>query len=388
MTTAKHYPHEHTKNNQLYISKLSLTQFRNYDSLTLQTEEKPIVLTGKNGAGKTNILEAISFLSPGRGLRSVKLQNVDRINEAGENYCWAVSATIQNNHNSTQIGTGRDPLKNERGKRIIRIDGTPIKNQAELAESLSVMWLTPQMDGLFIGAASDRRKFLDRLVYNFDPEHASRVYSYEYSMRERIKLLQNNGDNAWLNVLETKMAERAIAIAIARKEAVEVIQSFIHKTQSPFPKALIAIEGEVENMIIDKPALMSEQEYARRLYNIRSQDAITGRTGFGIHKSDMQVIHAEKHMHAASCSTGEQKAMLLSIIMAEARAKAHYKQTLPILLLDEVVAHLDEHRREYLFEEFISLGTQVWMTGTDTTLFSPLKNKASFYTVHSGTIET
>ena len=352
----------------LYISHLALINFRNYTHKKLTLDARPVVLTGKNGLGKTNVLEAVSLLAPGRGLRQAKLELLDRI-DGNEVFPWGVSSEVmQGDEECYTINTGKD-VTASRSKRITKIDGEPIKNQAELARIGSVMWLTPQMDGLFIGPASDRRKFLDRLVYNFDPEHASRVYSYEYTMRERSKLLQMRADPIWLTTLEKKMAEKTIAIAVARMEAVEMIKGAIAQAPGVFPKAQIAIEGEVEALLSQHSALEAEEQLLQKLYENRPLDASSGRTNIGAHRSDFIVVHTEKSMPAASCSTGEQKALLLSIILAEARAKAIWKQSVPILLLDEVVAHLDESRRAALFEEIIALKAQAWMTGTDQELF-------------------
>jgi DNA replication and repair protein RecF len=353
----------------LFVSHLVLSNFRNYTHRKFSFDPRPIVITGKNGAGKTNILEAISLLAPGRGLRQAKLELLDRIDD-GQRYPWGVTAEISlGDIESYTINTGKD-TSTFKAKRITKVDGDIIKNQTELARIGSVMWLTPQMDGLFIGAASDRRKFLDRLVYNFDPEHASRVYSYEYSMRERAKLLQMRGDSTWITTLEKKMAERAVAIVIARMEAVEMLRGAIEQAPGVFPKAEIGVEGDVETLVQGHSALEAEEKLLAGFYRNRASDASSGRTQMGAHRSDFVVFHTEKSMPAASCSTGEQKALLLSIILAEARAKATWKRSVPILLLDEVVAHLDEARRNALFEEIISLKAQAWMTGTDKTLFA------------------
>jgi DNA replication and repair protein RecF len=367
-----------------YISSLYLDNFRNYNNLKLTLNEKPVVLTGTNGSGKTNILEAISFLSPGRGLRKIRLDEADRITENGRKN-WSLSAVIHQGYEEIRIGTGRE-ANAESNKRIIKVDGDVVKNQAELAAMFSVMWLTPQMDGIFLGSSSDRRKFLDRLVYNFDAEHASRIYSYEYTMRERAKLLQNRGDASWLGVLENKLAERAVSIAAARIDAIETIQAAIMQSDTAFPKASISVNGEVESLIAENSSLYVEELIRKKLFEGRSYDFATGRTSVGTHRSDFVVIHTDKNMPAASCSTGEQKALLLSIILAEARAKATWKNSVPVLLLDEVVAHLDEYRRASLFHELLDMKTQVWLTGTDLSLFGGLERRAQFMTVDNGCI--
>jgi DNA replication and repair protein RecF len=368
-----------------YISKLSLDNFRNYSSLSLTLDPQPIILTGHNGSGKTNILEAISFLSPGRGLRKIKLQEADCIRH-GSTHHWSISAMVNQGYEEIRIGTGRDGASDS-NKRIVKIDGEILKSQAELANMFSVMWLTPQMDGIFIGSSSDRRKFLDRLVYNFDPEHASRIYSYEYTMRERAKLLQKNGDASWVGILENKLAERAISIAAARIDTIETIQSVIMQSNTAFPKAIINVAGAVEELLSDNSALHAEEIVRKQLFDSRAYDYATGRTKVGTHRSDFVVTHMDKNMPAASCSTGEQKALLLSIILAEARAKAAWKNSVPVLLLDEVIAHLDEKRRTSLFNELVEMKTQVWLTGTDSSLFGDLIGKAQFLSVENGAIK-
>ncbi|MCE3233180.1 MAG: recF, partial [Rickettsiaceae bacterium] len=296
-----------------------------------------------------------------------------------------ISALVNHSYKEVRIGTGRDGASDS--KRIVKVDGEVLKSQAELANMFSVMWLTPQMDGIFIGSSSDRRKFLDRLVYNFDPEHASRIYSYEYTMRERAKLLQKNGDGQWLSVLENKLAERVVAIAAARIDAVETIQAAIYESNTAFPKAIITVEGAVEALLTENSALAAEEIIRKQLFESRSYDYATGRTGVGTHRSDFAVTHKDKNMPAASCSTGEQKALLLSIILAEARAKAVWKNSVPVLLLDEVVAHLDDTRRASLFHELIDMKTQVWMTGTDLSLFEGMQGKAQFFEVSDGKVK-
>jgi len=371
--------------NVLSVNRLVLGNFRNYEHLSLNLQPCPVVITGSNGSGKTNILEALSLFAPGKGLRGVKLSEADRITTSGT-YPWAISAAINSSGLITNIGTGRDPTTPE-NKRLVKIDGEKIKSQAELAMVFSVMWLTPMMDGIFIGASVDRRKFLDRLVYNFDPEHASRVYSYEYCMRERAKLLQSGGDKHWLSVLESKMSEKSVAIAAARIETIQIIQSSINQSKTDFPKANIGVEGRVEQLLeANKTALQTEEDLRKIFFDSRYKDQESGRTNIGVHRSDFTVFHASKNMPAAACSTGEQKALLLSIILAEAKAKAQWKSSVPVLLLDEVIAHLDELRRHSLFDEFLQLGAQVWMSGTDANNFEYLKDKAQFFVVRDGCI--
>jgi DNA replication and repair protein RecF len=369
----------------LRLSKLLLSHFRNYRAASLQFEGGSVVLTGANGSGKTNILEAISFLSPGKGLRQIaKLEEADQ-RQNNTTYPWTVAAQIEGSFGEQNIGTGRDATAIG-NRRLVKVDGKQVSSQIELAGIFSVMWLTPQMDGLFLQSSSDRRRFLDRMVYNFNPEHASHVYSYEYSMRERAKLLQTRPDPAWLSALESKMAERAIAIAAARMDALSFIQQAINAAPTHFPKAVIRIEGAVEGWLAAHNALDAEEILRKKLYEMRQHDAVSKRTQVGSHRSDMVVFHADHHMPASSCSTGEQKALLLSILLAEARAKIQWKQAVPVLLLDEVVAHLDENRRKALFDELRDMGCQVFMTGTEKALFSPLQTCGQFLNIEQGRV--
>lgn len=373
----------------LAVRQLNLTNFRSYPSLHLSLSASPVILTGANGAGKTNILEALSFLSPGRGLRGSKLTEVDCCSGAVSlQVPWAVSATIEGTSGACQVGTGRDPSgSSDRAKRVVRIDGQPMRGQAELANVFSVIWLTPAMDQLFQAASSDRRRFLDRLVYNFDPVHAQRVAKYEYVMRERAKLLQQpRKDEGWLKTLEQKMAESAVSIAAARLEAVEVLQQAILRATTSFPKAYLALDGTLETWLQQMPALHAEERYSEGLYKNREMDAYSGRTNLGPHRTDLAVTHVAKAMPAALCSTGEQKALLLAIILAEARARAEWKGTVPVLLLDEVVAHLDANRRESLFSELQELRTQAWLTGTDALLFEGFQGEVQHLTVNQGKV--
>ncbi|MDA0782602.1 MAG: DNA replication/repair protein RecF [Rickettsiales bacterium] len=368
-----------------YASSIKLGSYRNYKDLSLKLNASPVVLTGANGSGKTNILEAISLLSPGKGFRKIKLNEADMIQGGEAVLPWSISAVVNKGFEEFRIGTGRELVTDS--KRIVKIDGDIVKNQAELTSIFSVMWLTPQMDGLFIGSSSDRRKFLDRLVYNFDPEHASRIYSYEYTMRERAKIIrQPSYDPSWVSVLEEKMAQRAVSIAAARIDTVEHIQAVISEFKTAFPKADIDVQGGVERIMLENSALQAEEILKKQLYESRGMDTRTGRTSVGTHRSDFIAFHNEKAMPAASCSTGEQKALLLSIILAEARAKALWKGSVPVLLLDEVVAHLDEKRRASLFEEIFSMQAQVWMTGTDEELFKEIRDKAQFFNVYDGVV--
>jgi len=386
-----------------HLTSISLHNFRNYTHARVETTSAPVILTGSNGAGKTSLLEAISLLTPGRGLRRAKLSELDRTSpspirgEGGEGGAtWVVSARVFGMQGDVQIGTGRNPdcpppnLPPSGGgdSRIVKIDGKISRGQSELARHLSVIWLTPQMEQLFQDGTSAGRKFLDRLVYSFDPEHASRINEYEFAMRERNKLLQNpRADHVWLDALEQTMAETGAAIANARLHTVEHINDAIHRSTLSFPKADIKIRGIIEDKLHQGiPAIQAEDEFKSILKAGRGQDSAAGRTLIGTHRSEMQVIHIIKQMPAESCSTGEQKALLLSIVLAQARAGAQWHGVVPVLLLDEVVAHLDATRRLELFEEICQIGAQTWMTGTDAALFTGMEQKAQFFRVDNGSV--
>ena len=388
----------------LSVTTLSLAHFRNYSAARIEVSSAPVVLTGRNGVGKTNILEAISLLTPGRGIRRAKLSELDAINPlplqgggSGRGPGWAISSNINGMQGDVKIGTGRDtetyplpasPLQGEEKKRIVKIDGKPARSQAELARHFAIIWLTPQMEQLFQDSTSAGRKFLDRLVYSFDPEHASRVNEYDFAMRERNRLLQNNrADSVWLDALEQTMAETAAAIAQARLHTVQHINHAIGQSTLSFPKAHLSVMGTVENLLnLGTADVAVEEDFKRILRNNRHQDAASGRTLAGIHRSELQVIHVIKQMPAGLCSTGEQKALLLSIVLAQARAGAQWHGVIPVLLLDEVIAHLDATRRRELFEEICQIGAQTWMTGTDAALFAGLEKKAQYFQVENGQI--
>lgn len=367
----------------LSISRLQLHDFRNYTQLRLTIDPAPVILIGQNGAGKTNILEALSFLSPGRGLRNAALGEIDRKSGEGQ-YPWTIAATVRAGGELHEIGTGRSG-EAESNKRVVKLDGQLLRGHAELAGILSVIWLTPQMDPLFISAAGLRRRFLDRLVYHFDERHASHILAYDHARAERAKLLkERRADPAWLSILERKMAETGVVIAASRVQTIAYVQQAIDMAGGPFPKADLQIEGTIEAMLATHPALQVEEYFCQELAASRLLDAKMGRTNIGIHRSDLLVSHRVKNMPAASCSTGEQKALLIAIILAEARARLAWHKSVPIVLLDEVVAHLDKERRQALFDDIEDIGAQVWMTGTDNVLFEGMRQKAQFFRVGEG----
>ncbi len=366
------------------VTRLMLTAFRCYATARLDVAPSPVVLTGPNGAGKTNLLEAISFLAPGRGLRRAKLSEIDRLGGADP---WALSIQLATEQGAVQIGTGRDQDSESGERRILRIDGAPAKSQAALARLAGLVWLTPQMDRLFADGSSARRRFLDRLVLGFDPEHGTQLSAYERAMRERLKLLRDGGaDPAWLKALEDEMAAHGIAVAAARREVAGRLDGACVAATGPFPQARLAMAGEVGRWLDDMPALAAEDELRRRLAAQRRVDADSGTTTFGPHRADLVVHHVGNGMAAALCSTGEQKALLLAILLAQARLLAAQRGAAPIMLLDEVAAHLDAERRAALFAEILDLKTQAWLTGTDAALFADLRGAAQFFAVAEGRI--
>ncbi|MFN7710047.1 MAG: DNA replication/repair protein RecF [Holosporales bacterium] len=367
------------------LSRLVLTNFRNYSFVELDLTPQPVVLLGPNGAGKTNLLEAISFLAPGRGLRRARLAEVTR--HAAPFPTWGVAATLQLERDTLDVGTSCE-VNDGRERRFVKVGGELLKSQAQLSQYLSVLWLTPQMDGVLAEGGSGRRKFLDRLVYALDPDHASRVYRYEYCVRERNKLLENpRYDPAWATSLEAKIAAEGVAIAAARSATIARLdQAFAH-AMGPFPRPVLSLEGWVDRTLEHQPALMVEEELQALLAQNRERDAAAGGCFEGPHKSDFKVVMQEKGMPAELCSTGEQKALLLSIILASARLQRDLNPgAVPLLLLDEVVAHLDAGRRQALFDEILNLQIQVWMTGVDLTLFQGLAHQAQHFFVNGGTV--
>ncbi len=370
------------------VTRLDLTDFRNYRAARVEADARPVVLTGPNGAGKTNLLEALSFLAPGRGIRRARLAEIDRQGSASEGGAWAVAARLEAPGGAITIGTGRDGASETGDRRLVRIDGQPLKSQAALAQYLNLVWLTPQMDRLFQEGAAPRRRFLDRLVFGYDPEHASRLAVYEQSLRERARLLRQGGaDPAWLSVLEDTMAREGVAIAAARRDIVERLdRAATDAGAGPFPVPSLTLAGTVEAWLVDTPALAAEDRLREAFAAARRIDAEAGGATTGPHRSDLAVHHAGKQVPATLCSTGEQKALLIAIVLAHARLQAALRGVAPILLLDEVAAHLDRLRRAALFETLLSLGSQAWLTGTDAMLFAEFGANANFFSVTDGAV--
>jgi DNA replication and repair protein RecF len=371
------------------LTSLKLTAFRNYAALSLHLDGRSVVLAGPNGAGKTNLLEAVSFLSPGRGLRSAALEAVAR---HGSDGAWAVAATVENRAGPVDLGTGvaLGPEGPE-PRRTLRVNHAPARSTDALLEHVRVLWLTPTMDGLFIGPASERRQFLDRAVLAIDRAHGTRVNAFEKAMRGRNRLLAEDGpdaNSAWLDAIETEMAELGVAIAAARREWASLIAGLIaaNEKASAFPYAEITLEGVIEHHLDGHPASVAEDLYRAELAGSRPLDARAGRTLSGPHRSDLRVRHGPKHVAAETCSTGEQKALLIGLTLAQARLAAQITGETPIVLLDEVAAHLDAERRAALFDALEALGCQAFMTGTDLDVFAPLGERAERFVVRDATV--
>ena len=373
---------------RLWVERLTLNNFRNYTNVSLQLGPEPVILTGANGAGKTNLLEAVSLLAPGQGLRRAAYVDLARVPGDGS---WSIAARVHADVGAVDIGTGIAPGAEAATGRIVRIDGVTKPGSGVLADYVEVAWLTPAMDGLFTGPGSERRRFLDRLILCFDPEHGRRASRFERAMQQRNRLLADEvRDNARFQGLEDVMVETGVAIAAARAEAAAALQAISERRRqrdesSAFPWARIAVEGTLEADIARMPALDVEERYRTGLRAGRERDRAAGRTLEGPHRSDLAVEHGPKSMPARLCSTGEQKALLLGLVLSHAALTADRQNgRAPILLLDEVTAHLDAHRRAALFEEIVDLGTQAWMTGTDPEAFSALAGRALFLAVDEG----
>jgi DNA replication and repair protein RecF len=369
------------------IHRLTLTHFRNYRVAGLQARGDLIVLVGPNGAGKTNCLEAISFLAPGRGLRRATLEDVADNQGDGS---WAVSAEVEGALGLATLGTGIDPPRGDTStSRRCRIDREPVTSAAAFGDHLRMVWMTPAMDGLFMGAASERRRFFDRLVLAIDSEHASRVSALERSLRSRNRLLEvRNYDDHWCDAIERETAELAVAVAATRGQTAVKLAAMLRARgqASAFPSAEIALDGWMENALLGEPATAVEDRYRALLRDNRMRDAAAGRTLDGPHLTDLQVIYAPKQMPARDASTGEQKALLIGLILAHAALVAEMTGIIPLLLLDEIVAHLDPGRRVALFDELTKLGAQVWLTGADPAAFGDIGPSGEIFDVEAGRI--
>jgi len=370
----------------VHIQRLKLAGFRNYASLSLELDQRHMVLAGDNGAGKTNLMEALSLLTPGRGMRRSSYGDMIK---AGSNpqTGFSVFANLEGMAGPVDIGTGVEGGE-DGGARRVRINGAPARATDELLEHLRLLWLTPAMDGLFTGPAGDRRRFLDRLVLSVDPAHGGRALNYERAMRSRNRLLsEGRPDPAWLDGLEVQMTELGVAMAMARNEVVSLLSGLIESqtAQSAFPAATLRLEGFLEDAAHPSASDM-EADFADMLKAGRGRDSAAGRTLSGPHRSDLIVHHRAKAMPAALSSTGEQKALLIGIVLGHAQLVRGMTGHAPVLLLDEIAAHLDEGRRAALFDLIEALECQAFMTGTDAHMFASLGSRGQILTVADGRV--
>ncbi len=371
----------------LWLARLSLSHFRNYAEAAISLSPAPVLLTGPNGAGKTNLLEAVSLLSPGRGLRRAKPQELQQLDAASP---WAVAGEVETPDGRRQLGTGRAPSGEGQSseRRVVRIDGRTERAQSAFAAILDIIWLTPQMDGLWREGASERRRFLDRLVFAFDPAHAGRVSGYETNLRQRLRLLQEGGaDPHWLSALEEGLAERGVAIAAARAQLVKRLNlAILEESLGRFPRVALRLAGALDDWLAGGSALAAEERLRQAFHDARRSDAEQGRAAFGPQRSDLEARHLDRDCPAGLCSTGEQKALLVGLVLAHARLIALERGRPPLLLLDEVAAHLDAARRDALYDEVLSLGLQAWLTGTEPAIFEALSGRAQSFLVTEGQV--
>ena len=374
-----------------FIRRLALNDFRGYRATQIAIERSgPVVLTGANGAGKTNMIEAVSLLAPGRGLRRASLDELACSEGHGG---WAISAEVEGMLGLATLGTGVEQATDEDAARArkCRIDREPVSSAAAFADHLRIVWLTPAMDPLFNGPASERRRFLDRLVLAVDAQHGSRVFALERALRSRNRLLEDpNSDAHWLDAVEHETAEVALAVAAARAETVTRLADALARsrdTACAFPSPEIALDGSIEQLLAQRSAVEIEDHYRTLLRENRTRDAAAGRTLDGPHLSDLSVRHAGKGVPASDCSTGEQKALLIRLVLAHASLITDMTGFAPVLLLDEVVAHLDPSRRTALYKALTGLGGQVWMTGADPAAFAELSGLAEIFTIRSAIVD-
>lgn len=378
---------------QVWLSRIKLTAFRNYEALSVDLSDKHVVLTGPNGAGKTNLMEAVSLMSPGRGLRRAPLSAMKH-QAALDGF--SVFTTLNKDEEDFAIGTGTAGLDlNANPVRRVRINGTSMKNADELLDLCRVTWVTPSMDGLFSGPAADRRRFLDRMVLAIDPAHGRRASDYEKAMRNRNRLLEevpNHQAGQWLDAAESQLASLGTAIILARYELISLLTGLIKQMsteqKSVFPTAHLALAGELEAMAAEGLyGFDLEDRFKKQLHDLRHRDRAAKRTLTGPHRADLIVRHAEKDIEAGLCSTGEQKALLIGLVLAHGMLTRKVSKLTPIILLDEVAAHLDIDRRAALFDRIHAIGGQAFMTGTDRNLFDAMGSRAQYFTAHNGTLE-
>ena len=367
------------------IRQIDLSNFRTYADARIEAPAGAgvLVLTGANGAGKTNVLEAISLLTPGRGLRRARPAEPDRRGGAGP---WAVSALLEGPEGEVRIGIGRDPTTVDR--RVARVNGAPCRSQKALGAYLNVVWLTPAMDRLFQEGASERRRFLDRLAYGFDRDHAGHLIAYERAMRQRAQVLRDGGaEPTWLEALEARMAVHGVAVAVTRRALVARLDGGGDAGDPRcFPVAGLRVQGVLDEWLAEASVEATAERFRRLLREQRRIDRERDITSAGPHRSDLLVIHPDGARPAAACSTGEQKALLVGVVLAHAALQAVTRGAAPLLLLDEATAHLDAPRRLALFQRLSELPAQIWLTGTDAETFAPLSSSARFFHVEAGQV--
>jgi DNA replication and repair protein RecF len=360
---------------KLRLQRLILQDFRSYPSLNQTFDHDSIVVAGPNGTGKTNLLEAISLLCPGRGLRGARGAELPRHSEAA--LSWAAAGHFEAPSGPVTIGTGAEAGAD---RRSFRLDGNAVRSQAELSHHIAVLWLTPQMDRLFQESASGRRRFLDRLVWSLEPSHAREVAAHDTAMTQRNRLLsEGRRDTAWLDALEDAMARHAVAAIAARQVALAGLNGVLRAGLSgSFPSASLSLLCPIADALAARPALAVEEDLRAGLAGDRLRDAAAGGARQGAHRTDLRMVLLPQDIPAELCSTGEQKALLVSVILAQAALVAAHRGFAPLLLLDEVAAHLDPGRRASLFTALRALPAQCFLTGTEAAPFAPMRDQAQF----------
>ena len=365
----------------VFVRRLQAVRFRNYPFLRLDlpADVDQIVLTGKNGSGKTNLLEAVSLLAPGKGLRQAGFRDILPKNDMSGS--WGVTAVLDKGDEEIELATDYENISGHRTeKRRVRLNKAVIP-QTDLGEICSAVWLTPAMDRLFAGEPAGRRRFLDRLTQTFFEGHARACAAYGQALRQWGALIrEGKTDERWLAALEKTMGKYGAKAALARRETVLVLQAELDREATVFPQALLSLQGGGEDELAKLSAAESAEFIRAHFSESRDIYAQSGSAG-GVHTVDLAAVHREKNMPAAACSTGEQKALLISVLLAHIRAQAKRKGALPLVLFDEVAAHLDDRRRDALFDEISALKTQVWLTGTTPRPFESLKETAHFIAV-------
>jgi DNA replication and repair protein RecF len=361
-----------------YITSLKLINFRNHIYLAQEFGQKSVVIIGENGIGKTNILESISLLAPGRGLRSIKFEEIINNNSSSPRCKASLRLNKQPNFHEVNLELFRDD--DNKFHKNIQFDGSNTKKFTELLTYISIIWLTPQMDQIVSGPSSERRKFFDRIVFNFYPQHAKNINYYEKLLRERSYILKTSRhEKKWLEAIEQKIVEYGLLAGKGRIEVCDFIQEIIYASEDEFPQVNLRLENDIEEMLTNHTHEEVADYFRKKLHDNRENDFIMHRTNTGIHRTDLLLYHKEKNIIASNCSTGEQKALLVNLILAQAYGLIIRNNSSPILLLDEIVAHLDEERRKELFKRINKLGLQSWMTGTERDLFTPMESQAEFY---------